>query len=118
VEKEGKALDLPSLCASLQKAVSDTFTGKVNKALKETKARRLVLAGGVAANLPLREAMNKLANRHNAEFLVPGLHLCTDNAAMIAAHGFVAKKEGCNMPENPLLVNATANWEMGGEYYF
>jgi tRNA A37 threonylcarbamoyltransferase TsaD len=62
--------------------------------------------------------MNKLANRHNAEFLVPGLHLCTDNAAMIAAHGFVAKKEGCNMPENPLLVNATANWEMGGEYYF
>jgi hypothetical protein len=37
---------------------------------------------------------------------------------MIAAHGFVAKKEGCNMPENPLLVNATANWEMGGEYYF
>lgn len=115
VEAEKENLDLPSLCASLQFAVADTFSRKVAAALKATKAKRLVLAGGVAANAPLRAEMNRIAKKYRAEFVVPSIHLCTDNAAMIAAHGFITADKA---PNNPLLVNATANWEMGDPYYF
>ncbi len=115
VAAEKDNLDLPALCAALQFAVADVFSKKVAKALKETKAKRLVVAGGVAANKPLRETMSRVAGRFNAEFLVPNLHLCTDNAAMIAAHGYISAKSA---PKNSLMVNATANWEMGAEYYF
>lgn len=110
VEKERENLDLPALCAALQLAVADTFSRKVSAALKETGVKRLVLAGGVAANKPLREELGRVANRFKAEFLLPTIHLCTDNAAMIAAHGYLTAETA---PENALLVNATANWDMG-----
>lgn len=110
LEKEQDKLDLPGLCASLQFAVADTFSKKTAKALKETKAKRLVIAGGVAANAVLRNTMSKLAKRYHAELLMPNLHLCTDNAAMIAAQGYFSRNE---FPENNLLINSVANWEMG-----
>lgn len=115
VEKEGENLDLPALCAALQLAVADTFSKKVSSALKETGAKRLVVAGGVAANQPLRQELSRVAERYKAEFLVPTLHLCTDNAAMIAAHGYITAE--C-APKNSLLVNAVANWEMGAPCSF
>ena len=115
VAHEGDNLSLPDLCASLQKAVSDVFVEKVGLALKETRARRLILAGGVAANTVLRDNMLKLARKHRAELLLPTLHLCTDNAAMIAAHGYFTAHLA---PDNSLAVNAVANWEMGGPYNF
>lgn len=115
VENEGGNLDLPALCAALQLAVADTFSRKVSEALQETGIKRLVLAGGVAANQPLREELSRVAARYKAEFLMPTLHLCTDNAAMIAAHGFIS---AAMAPKNPLMVNAAANWEMGAPFNF
>ncbi|MGM0600373.1 MAG: tRNA (adenosine(37)-N6)-threonylcarbamoyltransferase complex transferase subunit TsaD [Candidatus Rifleibacteriota bacterium] len=115
VAKEQENLSLPDLCAALQLAVADTFSKKTAKALKETKAPRLVMAGGVAANQPLRESMKKVAKKYSAELLLPSIHLCTDNAAMIAAHGFVTANEA---PRNASLINAAANWDMGSDYIF
>lgn len=115
VEKEGDQLNLADLCASLQFAVAETFEEKVEMALREKKAKRLVIAGGVAANTVLRERMQKLANKRRAELLLPTIHLCTDNAAMIAAHGYFTAAVA---PDNSLAVNAVANWEMGGPYHF
>ncbi len=114
VEKEGDNISIPDLCASLQHAVSQVFREKVGMALRDKKAEYLVIAGGVSANVVLREAMGKLAAKHGVKLLLPTLHLCTDNAAMIAAHGhFIAplyKNE-----DNNLEVNGRANWEMGEE---
>jgi N6-L-threonylcarbamoyladenine synthase len=115
VAKERQNLVLEDLCAALQLAVADTFSKKTAKALKETKAPRLVMAGGVAANQPLRQAMKKVAEKHQAELLMPSIHLCTDNAAMIAAHGFITANEA---PQNASLINAAANWDMGSDYIF
>ncbi len=115
VESEGDALDLPALCAALQLAVADTFSRKVKLALQETRVKRLVLAGGVAANKPLREELARVADKFKCEFLLPTIHLCTDNAAMIAAHGYLTAD--C-APENSLLVNAVANWDMGAPCSF
>ncbi|MFZ5949294.1 MAG: tRNA (adenosine(37)-N6)-threonylcarbamoyltransferase complex transferase subunit TsaD [Candidatus Rifleibacteriota bacterium] len=114
-ETEGEKLDLPALCAALQFAVADTFSRKVGNALGESGLKRLVIAGGVAANRPLREELARLAEAHKAEFLLPSIHLCTDNAAMIAAHGFVSAHL---IPQNSMMVNAAANWEMGAPYNF
>ena len=71
--------------------------------------------GGVAANQPLRARMQELANRHEAELLLPTIHLCTDNAAMIAAHGYCTADTA---PANSLEVNAVAGWAMGGPHNF
>ncbi|HEY9071733.1 MAG TPA: tRNA (adenosine(37)-N6)-threonylcarbamoyltransferase complex transferase subunit TsaD [Candidatus Ozemobacteraceae bacterium] len=113
VEQEGDRLSVPDLCASLQAAVADTLVGKAAAALKETGAGRLVMAGGVAANKPLREAMAALCERTSVEFLVPPPALCTDNAAMIAAQGYFT---AATVDIDPLLVNGRADWPMGAPF--
>lgn len=115
VEKERNKLNMPNLCASLQCTVAETLAEKVELALKERKTKILAMAGGVAANKILREKMQEIADKHHISLLLPTIHLCTDNGAMIAAHGYVTSSLA---PKNSLMVNAEANWEMGQEYYF
>ena len=115
MEKEGDALNMPDLCASLQYTVAETLGSKVELALNERKPKVLAMAGGVAANKVLREKMQRIADKHHLRLLLPTIHLCTDNGAMIAAHGYHTSKLS---PENSLMVNAVANWEMGKPYNF
>jgi N6-L-threonylcarbamoyladenine synthase len=115
VEQEKTGLSLPDLCAGLQLAVAETFVEKCEMGIAETGVKRLVLAGGVAANAVLRENLQKLAQKRKVELLMPTIHLCTDNAAMIAAHGF---HTAAAVPGNSLQVNAVANWEMGSPFHF
>ena len=110
VEKEKDKLDMSGLCASLQHSVAEAFTEKVGMAFKDKKSKILVIAGGVSANKVLRERMTDFASKRNIRLLLPTLHLCTDNAAMVAAHGYLT----ANLhKENTLEVNALANWAMG-----
>jgi N6-L-threonylcarbamoyladenine synthase len=69
------------LAASYQRAIVEALTIRVKRALKQTRATRLAVGGGVAANGPLREALGRLG----VELGVPPRSLCTDNAAMIAS---------------------------------
>jgi N6-L-threonylcarbamoyladenine synthase len=69
------------LAASYQRAIVEALTIRVKRALKQTKAIRLAVGGGVAANGPLRASLGALG----VEFEVPPRSLCTDNAAMIAS---------------------------------
>jgi N6-L-threonylcarbamoyladenine synthase len=68
------------LAASYQRAIVDGLLIRVKRALKQTRATRLAVGGGVAANGPLRDALAGLG----VELDVPPRALCTDNAAMIA----------------------------------
>jgi N6-L-threonylcarbamoyladenine synthase len=72
------------LAASTQAAIVDVLVAKSLRALKDSGARRLVVAGGVGANLPLREKLDEGAARLGARVYYPPLALCTDNGAMIA----------------------------------
>ena len=79
-------------CASFQAAVVDCITNRLNNALhnehvKSASPKTLVVAGGVAKNSAIREAMEKLANKFNMQFAAPPMNLCTDNGAMIAWAG-------------------------------
>ncbi len=72
------------LAASTQAAITDVLVAKSLKALKQTGSRRLVVAGGVGANLALRAKLNAGAAKLGAQVHYPPLELCTDNGAMIA----------------------------------
>ena len=69
------------LAASYQRAIVESLTLRVERALHDTGLQRLAVGGGVAANGPLRERLTGLG----VAIDVPPIALCTDNAAMIAS---------------------------------
>jgi N6-L-threonylcarbamoyladenine synthase len=80
-----REIDVPDLAASFQAAVVDVQVAKAVRAVEETGATTFCLAGGVAANPALREALRDAIEPLGVHVSVPPFHLCTDNAAMIAA---------------------------------
>jgi N6-L-threonylcarbamoyladenine synthase len=76
------SLSIPNLAASFQAAVVDVLAEKTCRAAKEYHAKQIILSGGVAANLALREEVEK---RATVPVSYPPVYLCSDNAAMIAA---------------------------------
>ena len=100
VRQRAKALeplserDVADLCAAFERAVCETVVDRVARAidivdtrLAEAGARHLVVAGGVAANLTLRAALDRLGEERGYRLHVPPIGLCTDNAAMVAWAG-------------------------------
>ena len=79
--------DVADLAHALQEAVVDVLVSKTERALEAFHPASLALAGGVAANGPLRERFVDLARRRRLEFRAPSLAYCTDNAAMVAWAG-------------------------------
>ncbi len=77
--------DHADIAAGFQHAVVDTLIAKCRRALKATRMKRLVIAGGVSANQLLRE---ELARTLPGQVYYPRLSLCTDNGAMIAFAGW------------------------------
>ncbi|MFA6107564.1 MAG: tRNA (adenosine(37)-N6)-threonylcarbamoyltransferase complex transferase subunit TsaD, partial [Candidatus Latescibacterota bacterium] len=85
--KEALESQLPDIAASFQAAVVDALAGKAVRAVEETGAEVLALAGGVAANRALRDRLASECQARGVRFHCPPPVLCTDNAAMIAAVG-------------------------------
>ena len=75
------------LARSFVDAIVAVLVSKSEKALKQTGCKHLVLAGGVGANLQLRNALNEKAQANKFEVHYPPLELCTDNGVMIAFAG-------------------------------
>ena len=86
---------IKDLAASFQAAVvSALVDARLEKLAGRTAAENLIVAGGVACNLALREAAEDAARRLNVPVYFPSKHLSTDNAAMIAAAGYFHLKNG------------------------
>jgi len=77
-------VDIADLCAGFQAAVAETLAEKTRRALAAFPTATLAVAGGVAANRAIRDALASVATEGGAAFLAPPLRLCTDNGAMIA----------------------------------
>jgi N6-L-threonylcarbamoyladenine synthase len=82
------------LAYAFQEAVADTLVIKVERALDAANLRRVVVAGGVGANLRLREKLQSFAQRKKADLHFPRQAFCTDNAAMVAYAGWVRRSDG------------------------
>jgi N6-L-threonylcarbamoyladenine synthase len=94
------------LCAAFQAAVIEVLERRAEQALQHTGRRRLVVAGGVAANSALRESLRAAVTRLGGELFVPPRDLCTDNAAMIAGAGALRVAGG---ERDSLRLNAVAD---------
>ena len=85
--------DVADICASFQAAVTEVVAVRAGQAIDRLRATlphvppRLVVAGGVAANLTIGSALRAVADAAGAELVVPPPALCTDNAAMVAWAG-------------------------------
>jgi len=84
----GESLDLPSLAASLCKAVSDTLVSRAVDAARDLGYGKLAIAGGVAANSVIRSDLQSLAESLGLHTFAAPLEYCGDNAAMIGCQGY------------------------------
>ena len=89
--RAGRLKLVPFICKKLQQAIIDVLIAKTLRAAKEFKAKTIILGGGVAANKELRKQIKKVVVRELATttLCLPSVKLTTDNAAMIAAAGYL-----------------------------
>lgn len=85
---------IKDLAASFQAAVVKALVTTLEKLAVELQPKTLIVAGGVACNMALREAAIKAAERLDIPVYFPSKHLSTDNAAMIAAAGHFHLNKG------------------------
>jgi N6-L-threonylcarbamoyladenine synthase len=81
-------ISIPAVAASFQEAVVDVLATKTLRAARRLGVRQVLLAGGVAANLALRERLEAELAPVGIGLRYPLVAFCTDNAAMIAAAGY------------------------------
>ncbi len=103
--QKGSEPNAADITASYTKVIVDALVKKMTLAIEKTETRRLVLAGGVAANSHIRAALDKLCKEKNVEFCRPSLSLCSDNAAMVAAAGYFEYLKG-NFADTSLNASA------------
>ena len=109
--------DIADICASFEAAVCDSVADRVGRAmaLYEQRAgtvapeRRLVVAGGVAANQRLRAWLGELCRHRGYTLHVPPVAVCGDNGAMIAWAGALRHVRGLT---DGLEVAARARWPL------
>ena len=112
------------LAASFQKTIEEILFTKTKVALDEfkkinsTNKGSFVVAGGVAANKGIRKKLIEVSMQHNFKPIFPDLHLCGDNAAMIAMVGLekfkIKQFDNLDLPADPRLpLDANAKFLKG-----
>lgn len=86
--------EIKNIAAGFQATVIKSLLGVMEKLAKDLHPKTLIVAGGVACNLALRETAETIGRRLKIPVYFPSKHLSTDNAAMIAAAGYYHLKKG------------------------
>ena len=75
------------IARAFEDAVVQTFVIKCRRALQDTGLKSLIIAGGVSANLRLREGLQGMVEKERSRLFYAKPRFCTDNGAMIAYAG-------------------------------
>lgn len=106
----GEEINRADVAASFQKAVVDALVSRAVRLTKESGMDKLAIAGGVASNSALREAVKRECEKNNIRFFSPSPKLCTDNAAMIGAAAYYEYIKGVRHGYD---LNAVPNLKLG-----
>ena len=98
------------IAACFQKAVIDVLVEHAVHAAKEYRIDKFAIAGGVASNQTLREAMEKACKERGIQFYHPSPIFCTDNAAMIGSAAYYEYLQG---RRDGWDLNAVPNLKLG-----
>lgn len=109
-EMKQEKMNYSDIAASFQEAVVEVLVTKTMMAAKEFGMKQVAIAGGVAANSALREAMIAACKKNNLLFYYPSPIFCTDNAAMIGTAAYYEYLKGTR---SGLDLNAIPNLKIG-----
>ncbi len=109
-QMKGESWKQADVAASFQKAVIDVLVENAMRAVREYKADKFAIAGGVAANSALRSAMKEACEEQGVTLYFPPPVYCTDNAAMIGAAAYY---EYLNGTRHGWDLNAVPNLKLG-----
>ena len=109
-QMKGEEVNKANVAASFQKAVIDVLIEHTMNAAKNLGYKKVAIAGGVASNGNLKQALLKQCQEENIEFYSPSPIYCTDNAAMIAVAGYYEYQKGVR---SGLDLNAVPNLKIG-----
>lgn len=109
-QQTGKEVPRADIANSFQHAAVDIICQKAVEAAKEYNLGTVAIGGGVAANGYLREYLSDLSKKENLKLVLPEKRACTDNAAMIAAEGYIRYMKG---DFADLTLNAVASIKLG-----
>lgn len=104
------AEDYADVAYAFEDAIVDTLCIKTRRAIQQTNACRLVVAGGVGANQRLRSRLTDMANTQGVRVHYPRIEFCTDNGAMIAFAGYLRLVHGGG--DTDLAIHACARWNL------
>ena len=103
-------INAADIAASFQEAVVDVLVSRTIAAAKAYGMDKIAIAGGVASNSALREAMKKACEKEGKKLFYPSPIFCTDNAAMIGTAAYYEFKKGMR---SGLDLNAVPNLKIG-----
>jgi N6-L-threonylcarbamoyladenine synthase len=108
--------DINDICASFQKCVGDIIKDRLTNAIEMyqqlyPQGKRLVIAGGVAANKYINKTIEEITSQHGYTRHSPPIKLCTDNGAMIAWAGYERMKAGLI---DDIYFVPKARWPLSG----
>ena len=103
------------IALAFEDAVVDTLAIKIKRAIKETQLKRVVIAGGVGANLKLRTKLKEMSLTQGFEVFYPRIEFCTDNGAMIAYAGYERLKRKDELTEDVIeeLIKSVKDIKLG-----
>jgi N6-L-threonylcarbamoyladenine synthase len=109
-EMKNEEVNRADVAASFQESVIDVLVSRTVTAAKDFGMKKVAIAGGVAANSSLREAMDKACKENGISFYYPSPIFCTDNAVMIASAAYYEYIKGIR---SGLDLNAVPNLKIG-----
>jgi len=104
--------DKANIARGFVDAIVDVLTAKCVNALRHTGLTRLVIAGGVGANMQLRASLNAAAARRKFTVYYPELEFCTDNGAMIAFAGALRLERNPALAQRDYAFNVRPRWPL------
>ena len=100
------------LAASTQAAIVDVLVKKSLAAIAQTGLNRLVVAGGVGANVRLRQQLNVACAERAVRVHYPELYLCGDNGAMIALAAGMRLQSGAQTIQRDYTFDVRPRWAL------